>query len=213
MKTNPIKQARLDVNMSIVEMAAVANVSHAAIGQLEAGFYPEPLPAVLTSLGIPPGSDRLRQITEDYKTYQLETRRANGPLFGVPRLIELPVFNLEIHPLEDWRKQSSLPTYTLCAAYCIHMPLVNRFEKHITNCSEIPPTQIYKALDDAGYDLDEFTEACLIYKATLLNNSLAANGLISAQLSLISLASLVALVWPHQLINYPLWERLKAGTA
>lgn len=177
MKVNPIKQARLDMNMSLIEMAIIANVTNAAVGQLEQGFYPEPLPSILIALGIPPGSERSHDITVDYKAYQLMKRRSNGPLFGIPRLTESPNFESGVHPLETWRRQSGLATYTFCSCYCIHMPVVNRFEKRITTCTEIPPGQITRALDDAGYELEEFTEACQVYKAALMNNSRISNNL------------------------------------
>jgi DNA-binding XRE family transcriptional regulator len=165
---NPLKQLRIDINMSSAELAQVANIQQAAIGQAEEGFYPEPLPSLLIALGINPDSPRAKRLSEDYKAYQVEKRKLNGPL-GIPKLSLSPVFSTNIHPLVSWRDQSGLATYGFCSAFCVHMPTVNRFEKHIDQLNEVPPPVITEALTQAGYDLDEFIEACQIFKVTVTN--------------------------------------------
>jgi len=174
---NPLKVLRQQVGITSIEgMSKIANIRTAAIGQAEEGFYPNPLPAYLLALGIRPGTNSEEDVIQKYKAYQSNKRKLNGPLHD-PKLILNPKFSSNEHPLVTWRRQSGLATYGFCSAYCIHMPTVNRFEKDIIEINENPPTVILNSLKEAGYELEEFIEACIIYKATLLNNFRTLNNL------------------------------------
>lgn len=168
---SPLKRIRqLELRKTPEQLAKEAGINLAAIGQAEEGFYPNPLPSYLLAIGITPGSFDELDITEEYHKYQTEKRKRNGPN-GSPRLILSPIFKLDEHPLLSWRLQSDLSTYGFCSAYCVHMPSVNNFEKNILNITKIPPTSIEGPLIQAGYDLDEFNEACILHKR-YLNNKL-----------------------------------------
>lgn len=173
---NPLKRERLALGKTPEAMSKEAGIRLAAIGQAEEGFYPNPLPAYLLAIGIKPGSTSETEVIQEYHAFQIRRRQSNGPL-GVPKLTPNPSFVLNEHPLLTWRRQSGLSTYGFCSAYCIHMPSVNHFEKNIINITHLPPAAIAKPLTDAGYDLDEFTEALIMYKATLINTSRRLNNL------------------------------------
>jgi hypothetical protein len=173
---NPLKKSRLDLNKTVEAFAKESGIRSAAVAQAEEGFYPNPLPSYLLAIGIQPGSPSEQEITEEYHHFQVQRRKLNGPL-GVPRLTPNPSFTLDKHPLLTWRKQSNLSTYRFCACYCIHMPSVNNFEKNIINVGNMPPLAISIPLSQAGYDLDEFTEACLLHKSYLINRSRELNNL------------------------------------
>lgn len=174
---NPLKKERLELQLSPEQMASIANIQVAAIGQAEEGFYPNPLPSYLLALGIRPGTPREDEIIEAYKEYQTLKRQSNGANSHNPKLILNPIFSSRSNPLKDWRIQSGLATYGLCSAFCLHMPLVNRLEKHILTFTELPPKQLIVALTEADYDLDEFVEACKIHKASLNNRIRISNNL------------------------------------
>lgn len=179
---NPLKELRLELRYTPEQLSKEANIQLAAIGQAEEGFYPNPLPSLLLAMGIKPGSAQEEQITKDYHTYQIRKRQSNGPATNNSRLHLSPTFKNDEHPLLTWRKQSGLATYGFCSAFCIHMPTVNNFEKNIIKITKIPPDGILLPLVQAGFNLvdgllDEFTEACKLYKATLLNKSRIVNDL------------------------------------
>lgn len=176
MIANPLKRERLELQLSPDQMASIANIQLAAIGQAEEGFYVNPLPSYLLALGITPGSPREKRITEEYREYQRLKRISNGPN-GTPKLIANPQFSVETNPLYTWRTQSGLATYGFCSAFCIHMPLVNRFEKHISGFGVVPPPALGNPLIEAGYDLDEFKEACEVFKMSMNNKIRLANNL------------------------------------
>lgn len=173
---NPLKKVRLDLNKTVEAFAKESGMQVAAVGQAEEGFYPNPLPNYLLAIGITPGSSGETEITQDYHTFQRQRRILNGPENHC-RLILNPIFTLSEHPLVTWRKQSGLSTYGFCSAFCIHMPSVNNFEKKIINLSTNPPLAITGPLTDAGYELTEFSEACVMYKSNLVNVSRALNNL------------------------------------
>lgn len=179
---NPLKSLRLSVQMSPEQLANLAAINIAAVGQAEDGLYTNPLPAYLMALGIKPGSDDEIKLTEEYKRYQIKKRQSNGPATNNSRLTLNPSFTLSEHPLLSWRKQSNLSTYGFCAAFCIHMPSVNNFEKNILRIHKIPPNHILLPLIQAGFNLidgllDEFSEATVLYKASELNKIRSANNL------------------------------------
>ena len=178
---NPLKKERILMGVSTETLSKEAGIQLAAIGQAEEGFYPNPLPAYLVAVGIRPGSLAETKITEEYKSFQVKRRKLNGPS-GKPKLILNPIFSLDEHPLVTWRRQSGLATYGFCSAFCIHMPSVNHFEKNILTINTIPPKPISESLTDAGYDLDEFTEACILYKYSLANSIRELNNLPPIQL-------------------------------
>lgn len=173
---NPLKFLRLQTGRSPELFAKDAGIRLAAVGQAEEGFYPNPLPAYLLALEILPGTRDELAVTEAYHEYQTTKRISNGPK-GEPKLITVPQFRSDEHPLLTWRIQSGLSTYGFCSAYCVHMPSVNNFERNILNITRIPPVSISEPLREAGYDLEEFTEAANLFKAGLLNQSRALNGL------------------------------------
>lgn len=164
---NPLRTLRLSMEIPTVDaMANIANIRTAAISQAEDGLYPKPLPGYLMALGIELGSPEEVELTKAYLKYQTDRRKFNGPQ-GQCKLIENPRFSLNENPLATWREQSGLAVYGLAAAYCIHLPLVNKFEKAITSFKENPPSGILVPLKEAGYDTEEFEEASQIYKAAL----------------------------------------------
>lgn len=178
---NPLKKERLELQISPEAMASIANIQLAAIGQAEEGFYPNPIPSYTLALGIQPGSPRDKKMREDYEEYQRIKRLSNGPL-GVPKLNLNPSFISNENPLLTWRKQSNLAVYGFCSAFCIHMPIINRFEKNITTFTKVPPKQLMEPLIKAGYDqvdglLEEFAEASQIFKASLLDHIRIINNL------------------------------------
>lgn len=181
---SPLRAIRLSLNMTPEALANIANIQQAAIGQAEEGFYPNPLPAYLDAVGILPGTPDYKKLQDDYREYQKEKRILNGPN-GNSKLVLNPRFSLVEHPLLTWRNQSGITTYGFCAAYCIHMPSVNHFEKQIMKITMNPPRSIVNPLIEAGFDdvLDEFTEACRLYKAHLLNSVRAHNNLPLTQVS------------------------------
>lgn len=165
---NPLKRIRIqELGKTPELLAKEAGIRLAAIGQAEEGFYPNPLPSYLAAIGISSPSD-VEEITEEYHTFQKLRRKNNGPN-GVPKLRLDVSFNLDEHPMLTWRKVSGLSVYGFCSAYCIHMPTLNNFEKNLLNMTTIPPKPLVEALTDAEYELEEFIEACNLYKRRQLN--------------------------------------------
>lgn len=174
---NPLKAIRTnDLHKTGEQLAKEAGINLAAIGQQEDGLYPSPIPAYLLAIGILPGSQDEIDITKEYHNWQTLVRQQNG-LHGLRRLIPNPRFTLDENPLYSWRVQSSLTTYRFCSSFCVHMPTVNSFEKKITSLHRIPPVVLSTPLIEGGYDLDEFTEASILYKAHLLDTARRLNNL------------------------------------
>lgn len=173
---NPLKEIRMELQFTPNQLANFAGIHQTAVEQAEAGFYPQPLPSYLIAIGIKPGTSDEKKLIDKYHQFQLETRLENGPN-GLCKLILNPRFTLDENPLFSWRTQSGLATYGFCSAFCVHMPSVNNFEKNIVKLGEVPSKAIAVPLTQAGYDLDEFTEASLLYKASLLNKVRSSNGL------------------------------------
>lgn len=174
---NPLKELRLELHYTPNQLARVANIQMAAVGQMEDGLYPQPIPSYLIACGIRIGSRDHELLTKEYHEYQLAKRISNGPNYN-PKLSLDPNFSTNQHPLLSWRNQSSLAVYGFCSAFCIHMPTVNNFEKNIMKIRENPPKGVTVPLLQAGYDLSEFTEACELYRSSLLGTIRAANGLV-----------------------------------
>lgn len=177
---NPLKEHRLQLHMNLEAFAKRAGIQQAAIGQAEDGLYPHPLPAYLLAIGINPGSKDEQEITKTYHEYQILKRQSNGPATNNSRLVLNPKFNLHEHPLLSWRNQSGLATYTFCSTFCIHMPAVNNFEKNITAITKVPPKSILNPLIQAGFNLlpdlvDEFVEACKLFKTSQMNKARVVN--------------------------------------
>lgn len=185
---NPLKELRLQLQMTPEQMANIANIQLAAIGQAEDGFYPNPLPSYLLALGIKPGTSDETEMIKAYHDYQITKRRSNGPATNNSRLTLNPSFSVDQNPLLTWRIQSGLATYGFCSAFCVHMPNVNNFEKNLLRIHKIPPNNIMLPLIQAGFNmvdglLDEFTEACLLYKAAEMNKIRNLNNLPLAEVS------------------------------
>lgn len=171
---NPLKELRLQLQMSPEALASHAGIQLAAIGQQEEGFYHNPLPSYMLAVGIKPGSSDEVEITKRYHEYQVLKRQSNGPATNNSRLNLSPIFSTNEHPLLTWRNQSNLATYGFCSAFCIHMASVNTFEKKIVSITKLPPNTIMLPLVQAGFNLvdgllDEFTEACRLFKASELD--------------------------------------------
>lgn len=174
---NPLKYIRQhELHKTPEQLAKDAGINLAAIGQQESGLYINPLPSYLAAIGYTPGSKDEQELIEAYHEYQTAKRIANGAN-NLCLLTLNPIFTLAENPLYSWRSQSGLSTYGFCSAFCIHMPTVNNFEKNITNISRIPPSGLSTPLIEAGYDLDEFNEASLLYKSHLINQSRLLNNL------------------------------------
>ena len=173
---NPLKALRLQLEMSPEQFANHANLNLSAIGQAEEGFYPNPLPSYLLAMGIRPGTVDEARITQEYHQYQISKRESN-----FNRLTKNPRFSVNENPLYTWRTQSGLAVYGFCSAFCIHMPSVNNFEKNLVSIKHLLPDYLEVPLTQAGYDedglLDEFKEACELFKAHQVNKVRLLNNL------------------------------------
>lgn len=152
---NPFTELRISKGYSTSDkLANRLKINHNSIDQLEAGMYPNPPPIILRGLEIGIGTEEEHDLIKRYRTYQTKKRKWNSPFNRFnPRakLITNPIFRTDVNPLQDWREQSNLQKYTVCAMYCIHLPTYNRAETRAVELSEIP-SQIITAFTQAGYD-------------------------------------------------------------
>ena len=170
---NPFRQLRVSAGLTQNEMAQIANIQPSAIGQAEEGMHEQPLKAYLLALGILPDTEEFTSFTYKYHRYQSFTRKQNGTFSSHPKLILSPEFSINENPLLTWRNQSDLSRYGLCRAYCLHLARVNKFESTIESTHDF----LIAPLTEAGYEIDDFIEACIIYKETGLNHQRVLNNL------------------------------------
>jgi len=173
---NPLKQLRIKLNITTNEqMSQLAGINVAAICQQEDGFFRDIIPAYLAALRVPIASQDEFELIKDYQEWQTVRRQWSG---SHNILVRNPIFSLIQNPLYSWRIQSSVAVYGLCRNFCIHMPTVNKFEKDMNLSSQIPPV-ILLALQEAGYDTEEFEEACKLFKVNYESRIMQLNNLAS----------------------------------
>lgn len=117
---NPLTQARIDLDLTIREMAAQANLSNNTIVYLERGMYGN-IPISLLGVILPTRP----RINQEYREWRTATRIATGT--QAPFSLDPPF--IEFYSHEFFRGEildMSLNGY--CAAHCVERKIVFNYE-------------------------------------------------------------------------------------
>lgn len=136
---NPFVDLRLSQGYKSPEKAAQAlSISRQLVRFAEAGVYESPPPKLLAAYNIitdtndPPPVGFL----DSYRKFQLEER-----IKSYNNRILIEPFNFSIyseHPFILWRQYSGKSCYAICRAFCISIPLMQRFENQPYLLHNIP---------------------------------------------------------------------------
>lgn len=141
---NPIKSIRVQLNLTLAELALAAGIDRLIIVRTEQGCFNEIPPKLLHYL-LRRTNYPEHYLASNYRTWVAENRRRNyGKLSS-----RLPIFSESKHPFKSWREASDLGKLEVCRLYCVHPSTLGRFENNLV--MQTVPTQLSDALSESGY--------------------------------------------------------------
>lgn len=168
---NPFTSIRLDLGLTVDEVARDLSMHRNSILRTEQGQYDYPPQDLLDYYAINSSSTLAA-----YETWRTLIRKANYGLLHVARLGHLTEWNIpldpshETHPFKFWRQVSGVTALnTIAKAFALHQGILFRYESQSNLCASTP-SPIVNALLDSGYSPNVISQLELAferYKATV----------------------------------------------
>lgn len=156
---NPFVTLRRKAGLTIVSLAATANVDRKAISRLEVGMYTQPLPSML-EFWVRRGESEAELWTA-YEDFQFVQRRRHKLFFG-PNLLTTSSGN---HPFRQLRaRRPSLASGSIlpvgitecCERLCLPLDTIQFFEKKWRLQQSVPKT-LKNVFSQIGYSRDQIS--------------------------------------------------------
>jgi len=155
MRENPLKEARLSLNLTQSELASQANITPNALIKYEQGLYPEPSPKILTALttALDQDSDYPGVLTKAYYNWRMDKLLDARVVFRHNHVVRGLHPTGGISPFVCWRLYHLHISSRLefCKLLVLHPAVVQKYEE---GQMRTMPVSLYETLVLVGIEKD-----------------------------------------------------------